>query len=62
MDRKTGVLTINGIWAEPTAPKDKLTAQAVTKSIENLAKFLGATKINYNNKKKIPAAWKPAFK
>lgn len=61
MDRKTGVLTINGIWAELNAPKDKLTAQAVAQSIENLAKFLGATKIDYN-KKQIPATWKAALK
>ena len=60
MDRKTGVLTINGIWAEPTAPKDKLTGKAVATTIEDLARFLGASKINYG--KKIPAAWKPAFK
>jgi uncharacterized protein len=60
MDRKTGTLTINGIWAEPSAPKDKLTGRAVKRSIENLARFLGARKINYG--RKIPAAWKPALK
>jgi uncharacterized protein YcaQ len=60
MDRKTGVLTINGIWAEPTAPKDKLTGKTVATTIEGLARFLGASKINYS--KKIPAAWKPALK
>ena len=60
MDRKTKTLTINGIWAESTAPKDKLTGKAVARSIEDLAKFLGATKISYS--RKIPAAWKPAFK
>ena len=61
MDRKTGTLTINGIWAEPTAPKDKLTGKTVATTVEDLAKFLGAKKITYN-KKKIPAAWKPVFK
>ncbi|MEA2453037.1 MAG: uncharacterized protein QOG04_1747 [Actinomycetota bacterium] len=60
MDRKTGVLTINAVYAEPTAPKDKLTGKAVAQTIEDLARFLGATKITYG--KKIPTAWKPAFK
>jgi uncharacterized protein YcaQ len=60
MDRKTSTLTVNGIWAEPTAPKDKLTGKTVATAIEGLAKFLGATTINYG--KKIPASWKPAFK
>lgn len=60
MDRKTNTLTINGIWAEPTAPKDKLTGTAVARSIEDLAKFLGATTVTYG--KKLPAAWKPVFK
>ena len=60
MDRKTGILTINGVWAEPTAPKDKFTGKAVGQAIEDLAKFLGATKIDYS--KKIPAAWKAALK
>ena len=55
-----GVLTINGVWAEPTAPKDKVTGKAVGQAIEDLAKFLGATKINYS--RKIPAGWKPAIK
>jgi uncharacterized protein YcaQ len=60
MDRKTGVLTINGIWAENAAPKDKTTGLAVRNSIEELGRFFGATRIDYP--KKIPAAWKPAFK
>lgn len=60
MDRKTGVLTINGVWAEPTAPKDKPTGKAVAAAIEDLAKFLGATKIRYG--RKIPTAWRPALR
>jgi uncharacterized protein YcaQ len=60
MDRKTNTLTINGVWTEPSAPKDKLTGTAVAQSVQDLAKFLGAKKINYG--RKIPAAWKPALK
>ena len=59
MDRKTGVLTIKGIWAEPSAPDSKLTGTAVAKAIKDLAKFLGATKIDYP--RKVPAAWKKAL-
>lgn len=60
MDRKTGVLTINGVWAEPGAPKALTTGRAVGTAIEDLAKFLGATNIRYP--KKMPAAWKPALR
>lgn len=60
MDRKTGVLTINGIWAEPDAPKDKMTGKTVAKAVEDLGRFLGADEIKYG--RKLPAAWKPAFK
>lgn len=59
MDRKTGILTVNGIWAETDAPRDKAAGRAVARSIEDLARFLGATRIDYG--KKIPAAWKPAL-
>lgn len=60
MDRKTGVLTIKGVWAELDAPKDKVTGRAVARAIEDLGRFLGATKITYS--RKLPAAWKPALK
>ena len=60
MDRKTGTLTINGIWAEADAPKDRPTGTAVKRAIEDLARFLGATDVRYS--KKIPAGWKPAFR
>ena len=59
MDRKTGVLTVKGIWAEPTALDSKLTATAVAKAIKDLAEFLGAKKIDYP--KKVPPAWKKAL-
>ena len=60
MDRKTGVLTINGIWAEKDAPNDKLTGIAVRDAIEELGRFLGADTITYP--RQIQAGWKPAFR
>lgn len=59
MDRKTGTLTINGVWAETGAPKDRPTGIAVKGAIEDLARFLGATEVRYP--KRVPAGWKPAL-
>lgn len=59
MDRKTGTLTINGIWAESDAPDDRPTGNAVATVVDELAKFLGASDMRYA--KKIPSGWKPAF-
>lgn len=59
MDRKTGILTVNGIWAEADAPDDRLTGDAVATAVNELAKFLGASDVRYA--RKIPSGWKPAF-
>lgn len=59
MDRKTGVLTIKGIWAERDAPDDTSTGHAIATAVEGLAKFLGASDIKYP--RKISEGWKPAF-
>lgn len=58
MDRKTGRLTINGIWMEPSAPKDRATGKAINDAISELARFLGATNITYP--KRMPALLKNA--
>ena len=60
MDRKTGRYHIDNVYAETTAPRSKSmrskrAGKAITKSIENLAKFLGATDIVYG--KNIPDEW-----
>jgi len=54
MDREHSVLNVNAVYAEPGAPK---AGDAVRGAIESLAKFLGATEINYN-KRKLPVVWK----
>lgn len=57
MDRTTNKLLINGVYAEPTAPKN---GKLVKHAIEDLAEFLGATDIEYS--KKIPAMWKKGLR
>jgi uncharacterized protein len=47
MDRARGVLVINSVHAEPGAPMTETTARAVTDAVDELAAFLGATKVDY---------------
>lgn len=55
MNRAEGVLNINAVYAEPNAPMNKKTARAVRGAIEELAEFLGASKINYGER--VPDGW-----
>lgn len=59
MDRKTGTLHVNAVYAEPDAPQDVATGQAVAQAIADLAQFLEAKKIDYGDN--IPTGWQPAF-
>ena len=59
MDRKTGTLHINAVHAEPDAPQDEATAQAVAAAIINLAEFLEAKQINVSQK--VPPQWAKAL-
>lgn len=59
MDRKTGQLNIQAVYAEPDAPGNKITARSVSKTIQNLAAFLGADDIIYTGD--IPTGWKTAL-
>jgi uncharacterized protein YcaQ len=60
MERKTGILHINSIHAEPGAPDDTATGQAVAGAIAGLARFLGAREIRYGNQ--LPAGWRTALR
>jgi uncharacterized protein len=60
MDRKAGLLRVNAIYAEPDAPQDKATGQAVAATIQELATFLGAKAVVYPDEK-IPPGWRSAF-
>jgi uncharacterized protein YcaQ len=56
MNRKSGQLTINAVYAEPNAPETRETGQAVAHAIEELSVFLGAKETCY--KSNVPASWK----
>ena len=60
MDRKTGTLNVNAVYAEPDAPGDAATAQSVAGAIEELARFLGATRIDYGDR--LPDGWRGALR
>jgi uncharacterized protein YcaQ len=60
MDRKAGLLRVNAIYAEPDAPQDEATGQAVAAKIQELATFLGAKGVVYPDEK-IPSGWRGAF-
>jgi uncharacterized protein YcaQ len=47
LDRKTGRLTINAVYAEPDTPMTKETAQAINQAVEELGNFVGAEEIVY---------------
>ncbi len=55
MDRKTNILTINGLYAEPDAPRDAATTAAIYTQIGTLADWIGAKEIQYNPEK--PRDW-----
>ncbi len=54
-NRKTRALEVNGMFAEPNAPKDAATAQAVAATIQDLAAFLGAKSVTYTDR--VPENW-----
>jgi uncharacterized protein YcaQ len=60
MDRKTGTLTINAVYREPTAPTNAATAKKVKRDIERFASWLGADQITYS--KKLPPEWSPVLR
>ena len=60
MDRKSGVLHINAVYAEPDAPQDTATGRAVAAVVEELARFLDARRIDYGGT--LPAGWRSALR
>jgi uncharacterized protein len=54
MDRKSGVLQVNQVYMEPDAPDDVQTARAIGTQINDLARFLGATAVQFGT---VPQAW-----
>lgn len=60
MDRKQKRLTINAVYAQPDAPMDAQTGQAVASAIEELGAFLGAKEIAYGER--VPEGWKDTLR
>jgi uncharacterized protein YcaQ len=60
MDRTTGILHINAVYAEPGAPMDVKTGRAVLGAIQELGEFLGARELRFTDK--VPDGWKRAIK
>ncbi|GAB4581456.1 MAG: winged helix-turn-helix domain-containing protein [Anaerolineales bacterium] len=56
MDRKTGVLMLNAVHAEPGVEVNGQTGQAVAGAVRELAEFLGAKTITLNGG--VPEGWK----
>jgi len=58
LDRRTGVLTVNGVWAEPGAPADA--GRAVRRQIDNLAAWAGAPEVRVSTR--VPTMWRSALR
>ena len=56
MDRKKGILNINGVYAQPKASKSKKTTAAIRSQLHQLADWIGAKEIRFNPDK--PLDWK----
>lgn len=57
-DRKTGVFSVKGCWAEPGAPDEA--GSAVVAQLRALARWVGAGSIRVSGP--IPPPWRPAMK
>ena len=57
-ERKTGVLNVNGVWAQPGAPADA--GADIGGALRELAGWLGASKISVG--KNVPRAWAKALR
>jgi uncharacterized protein YcaQ len=55
LNRKTHILTVNGLYAEPDAPRDVKTATAIYAQLDQLANWIGAKEIQFNPEK--PRDW-----
>ncbi|MER5736813.1 MULTISPECIES: DNA glycosylase AlkZ-like family protein [unclassified Streptomyces] len=58
-DRRQETLTIEGVYAEPTASRAKTVARAVGRSLTGLASFVGARRIAVDGP--VPPAWQDAL-
>jgi uncharacterized protein len=54
MDRKAGVLRVNGVFAEPGAPASA--GPGIARAVRRLGRWLGANEITYS--RRVPAIWR----
>ncbi|MEP6910190.1 MAG: crosslink repair DNA glycosylase YcaQ family protein [Actinomycetota bacterium] len=57
-DRKSGLLEVNGVFAEPGAPAGA--GPGIARTMRNLGKWLGATDIKYS--RRVPAIWRDSLR
>ena len=60
LDRATSTLRIRAVHAEPGAPTGEEVSASIAFSIEQLAKFLGAERVEYP--RRVPSAWKRSLR
>ena len=60
MDRKAGVLIVNAVYAEEDAGDDASIAEPLARAVDDLARFLGASRVRYGRRK--PAAWRAGLR
>ncbi len=59
LDRKKKTFVINNVYAEPDAPMDTTTGQAIAQAISNLGTFIGAERIEYSEH--VPDGWRKSL-
>ena len=60
IDRKTGIYHVHTVYTEPWFKPDKESGRAVKAALQDLGQFIGAKKINYENKR--PRGWQSVIK
>jgi uncharacterized protein YcaQ len=60
MDRKTGILSINALHAEPGVEVSAQSGKKIAGAVQELAEFLGAKEIQVNGQ--VPEGWKQTFR
>jgi uncharacterized protein YcaQ len=60
LDRSNGRLLVNAVNALPDPPAARSVAKSVAGAVEDLARFVGATDVNYIGP--VPDAWRPALR
>ena len=60
MDRKAGTLIVNAVYAEEDAGDDASIAEQLARAVDDLARFLGASRVRYGRSK--PTAWRTGLR